>query len=165
MLIATKLGRAVTYDDDLPPLVTKLFKHAVPWGHGTNHNYYLQYENVYGLKTSEGGYIPGEAPTHKYAWFFNEMILRGNLLCHHHPSIPSPSKPQDLLITWPNEVTWQFEKNYIFPFITYGYLIGREEVQYANTGVVADFLFTSWFWAKNSSGDHRTFHLHVCFFS
>lgn len=67
MLIATKLGRAVTYDDDLPPLVTKLFKHAVPWGHGTNHNYYLQYENVYGLKTSEGGYIPGEAPTHKYA--------------------------------------------------------------------------------------------------
>lgn len=36
MLIATKLGRAVTYHDDLPPLVTKLFKHAVPWGHGTN---------------------------------------------------------------------------------------------------------------------------------
>ena len=40
-----------------------------------NQKHYLHYHNAYGHKTTQGGDILQGAPTNKFAWFLNEVVI------------------------------------------------------------------------------------------
>ena len=127
MPIATKHGRVVIYLEGLQirkpynALITRSWK--VPY---KQKPLYLFYQSAYGLQSWQDGNLTWQAPTYKFTWPFDHMVLQGHETNKNHFMFTSivplatklgtmityldrfpPLKSHDSLITWSDEITWK----------------------------------------------------------
>ena len=75
--MTTKHGKVVTHREGLPPIIS----YFNPWNMRSHDKLktYLRFYNACGHKTYQGGDILQEAPTYKFAWPLNEVVMVDNV--------------------------------------------------------------------------------------